>query len=84
MIKVKFFMPVTANDALAVLITEDKDFGELVYRQRLVHLGVVLVRLHGLPSTSKARIVSQAVLQHGSELPNAFTVISPGMVRIRR
>jgi predicted nuclease of predicted toxin-antitoxin system len=72
-----------ANDAQAVLITEDKDFGELVYRQRLVHLGVILVRLHGLASSSKARIVSQAILQHGSEMPGAFSVISPGMVRIR-
>src|SRR5438105_2813097 len=60
-----------ANTTLAVLITEDKDFGELVYRQGLIHLGVVLVRLHGLPSITKARIVSEAITHHGGEMSNA-------------
>ena len=30
-----------------VLITGDKDFGELVYRQKLPHAGVLLLRLAG-------------------------------------
>jgi len=72
-----------ANEHNALLVTEDKDFGELVYRQGLVHLGVVLVRLHGLSSASKARIVSATFIEHESEMTNSFTVISPGMVRIR-
>ena len=33
-----------AADGPAVLVTEDKDFGELVYRRGLAHAGVVLVR----------------------------------------
>ncbi|HET6382614.1 MAG TPA: DUF5615 family PIN-like protein [Armatimonadota bacterium] len=37
-----------ANDERSMLITGDKDFGELVFRQGLVHLGVVLIRLAGL------------------------------------
>lgn len=73
-----------ANNAQAVLVTEDKDFGELVFRQRLIHLGVILIRLHGLPSDAKSHIVAEAVGRHGPEMQNAFTVISPGMVRIRR
>jgi predicted nuclease of predicted toxin-antitoxin system len=31
----------------AVLLTADKDFGELVFRQRLLHSGVVLIRACG-------------------------------------
>jgi len=73
-----------ANQHQAPLVTEDKDFGELVFRQKLVHVGVVLIRLHGLTGQSKARIVSQAFAAHGCEMPARFTVISPGMVRIRR
>jgi len=73
-----------ANAHGALLITEDKDFGELVYRQGLVHLGVVLVRLAGLVSATKGQIVADAITQHESETPNAFTVISPGLVRIRK
>ncbi len=73
-----------ANEQKSVLVTEDKDFGELVYRLGLVHHGVILVRLHGLSSDAKARIVSDALRNHGEEIANAFSVISPGMVRIRR
>jgi predicted nuclease of predicted toxin-antitoxin system len=72
-----------ANEHSALLVTEDKDFGELVYRQRLVHFGVVLVRLHGLSSGTKARMVSGAFARHGLEMADAFSVMSPGMVRIR-
>lgn len=33
-----------ANDAQRLLLTCDKDFGELVFRQRQVHAGVVLMK----------------------------------------
>lgn len=72
-----------ANEQQCLLITVDKDFGELVFRQGLVHRGVVLVRLTGLSARAKAGIVAQAFAERGAELPDCFTVISPGMVRIR-
>ena len=68
----------------AVLLTEDKDFGELVYHGGIAHPGIVLIRLAGLARARRADLVSQAVRDHESELPNAFTVISPGGIRIRR
>lgn len=68
----------------AILITEDKDFGELVFRLKAVHAGVVLVRMHGLTGYEQAERVSQAVQDHGPELLNAFTVISDKRMRIRR
>ncbi|MDH3600690.1 MAG: DUF5615 family PIN-like protein [Candidatus Tectomicrobia bacterium] len=73
-----------ANAQGALLLTEDKDFGELVFRQGLVHTGVVLIRLAGLSSQMKATMVSAVFRDHAAELPDAFSVISPGMVRIRR
>ena len=73
-----------ANEHAALLITEDKDFGELVVRQGLVHFGVVLLRLDGLVVESRAALVSQVLASHGAEMEGAFTVVSPGMVRIRR
>src|SRR6266446_4856328 len=68
---------------VSLLLTCDKDFGELVYRQRLTNSGVVLVRLEGLTAASKASIVSDAMMNHGSEMKEAFTVVSPGLLRIR-
>ncbi len=73
-----------ANEHGALLITEDHDFGELVFRQRLVHLGVVLVRLPGLAPETKAALVSVAISAHAAEMPGNFSVISPGRIRIRR
>ena len=73
-----------ANQNGALLITADKDFGELVFRQKRIHVGVVLVRLANVPSQAKARIVSTVFARHGNELLNAFSVISPERVRIRR
>jgi predicted nuclease of predicted toxin-antitoxin system len=47
-----------ANQHDALLITADKDSGELVFRQGLVNTGIVLVRLAGLSPQAKARVVS--------------------------
>jgi predicted nuclease of predicted toxin-antitoxin system len=41
-----------------VLLTADKDFGDLVFRQRLLHSGVLLVRLAGVGPDMKAGLVA--------------------------
>ena len=68
----------------SILVTSDKDFGELVFRQRLVHSGVVLLRLAGLANATKAENVAEVFRTRAAELIGSFTVISPGQVRIRR
>ena len=73
-----------ANDNGALLLTLDKDFGELVFRQRLVHAGVILIRLAGLHPSTKADVVATAIAEHGAKLLNTFSVISPGSIRIRK
>ena len=73
-----------ANLQSALLLTADKDFGELVFRQKRVHHGVVLIRLLGMLAEVKAEIVADTLRDRAADLPGAFTVISPGMVRIRR
>jgi predicted nuclease of predicted toxin-antitoxin system len=69
-----------ANANNALLITADKDFGELVFRQGLVYRGVILLRLSGLSPETKARIVVDVLHERGDELLDAFSVISPGLV----
>jgi len=73
-----------ANREAALLLTADKDFGELVYRQGRITSGIVLVQLAGLSPTHKADIVSSVLNEHRTELRHAFTVITPGTVRLRR
>jgi predicted nuclease of predicted toxin-antitoxin system len=73
-----------ANREADFLLTADKDFGELVFRRHRISCGVMLVRLAGLVPRRKAEIVAAAVRQHVEELPGAFSVITPGLFRIRR
>ena len=73
----------TANDKNALLLTSDKDFGELVYRLRRISSGVLLMRLAGLSPASKAELVSSVIREHDEQIRNTFTVITPGMVRVR-
>jgi len=47
-------------------LTADKDFGELVFRQRLLHSGIVLIRLAGLKPETKAELVVTAFAGVGS------------------
>ena len=68
----------------AILLTADRDFGDLVFRQGQLTEGVVLIRLAGLPSTMKAELVSAIINQHAKELQQAFSVITPGSFRIRK
>mgnify|MGYP001149274885 CR=1 FL=1 len=73
-----------ANREAALLLTADKDFGELVFGQHRLMPGIVLIRLAGLPPLRKAEIVTSAIKQHGAELPHAFAVITSKVFRIRR
>ncbi len=73
-----------ANARSAILITADKDFGELVFRMRQVSAGIVLLRLAGLAPDAKALLLTGVLREHGVELAGAFTVVWPGAVRIRR
>ncbi|MFO0926180.1 MAG: DUF5615 family PIN-like protein [Gemmataceae bacterium] len=67
-----------------VLLSADKDFGELVYRHRRSHAGVLLLRLAGLDEAVKCDLVSRAVSEQGDELVGAFAVLTADALRIRR
>jgi predicted nuclease of predicted toxin-antitoxin system len=67
-----------------VLVTSDKDFGELVYRQRLPHAGVMLLRLSGLDEEAKCDLVSRAIGESGANLTGAFSVLGGDALRIRK
>ncbi len=56
-----------ANQQEALLLTADKDFGELVFRQGRATCGVILIRLAGVSPDRKAEIVSSALAAHAKE-----------------
>ncbi len=73
-----------AQSSNAILLTADKDFGEIVFRQRRASTGVILTRLHGLRTSNKAEIIADALREYSDEMEGKFVVISPTTVRISR
>jgi len=74
-----------ANELSALLVTSDKDFGELIFQQSLGStFGVVLIRLSGVSVDSKAEIVSEAFYRHEQDFRRSFSVITSGRIRIQR
>ena len=73
-----------SGETSTLLITADKDFGELVFRQGRTYRGVALLRLAGLSNERKAEIVSAAIRDHGLEMEGTFSVIEPTSLRIRK
>lgn len=67
-----------------ILITRDKDFGELVFRLHKLHAGVILIRLEGYTTQERGKIVCTTVKLYLDKLSDAFTVIQPKLVRIRK
>ena len=65
-----------------ILITEDRDFGELVYARGRLSAGVMLVRFHSRARQAKGATVVEAISRLGSRLEDSFTVVEPGRVRI--
>jgi predicted nuclease of predicted toxin-antitoxin system len=71
-----------ALDEKRVLITEDRDFGQLVYAHGNPTAGVILVRFPSSARLAKPATVVEAVARLSSRLKGAFTVVQPGRVRI--
>jgi len=70
------------NDAL--LLTADKDFGELVFRKKMISAGVVLFRVFGISNHEKSVLISNVLRDYGNQLSQSFTVVTPKTIRIRK
>ena len=66
-----------------ILITEDRDFGEMVVRQRLRVGGVILLELDRLSNATEAHTIAEIVSAQADRLVGNLVVIEPGRIRIR-
>lgn len=67
-----------------VLITSDKDSGELVYRERRPHKGVVLLRLENQRREYRVQAVRRLLERYGNRIPGSFVVVTEQKVRFAR
>jgi predicted nuclease of predicted toxin-antitoxin system len=71
-----------ANEEKRILLTEDKDFGWLVFISHAESTGVILVRFPANARQSMAQSVIRVVREQAGNLFNAFVVVQPGHIRI--
>ena len=66
-----------------ILVTMDKDFGELVHKAGMNHHGVLLLRLESATSSEKITVI-QSILEHyGNAIEKNFCVYQNNRLRIR-
>jgi predicted nuclease of predicted toxin-antitoxin system len=73
-----------AYDERRILITNDKDFGEKVYRQGDLHRGVVLLRLDNERSANKIPVLRNLLSEYADRLHDRFVVVTEEQVRFSR
>jgi predicted nuclease of predicted toxin-antitoxin system len=66
-----------------MVITMDKDFGEMVYQAGQLHTGVLLLRLEQATGAEKCRVVADIVTNHADKIVGKFCVYQRGQLRIR-
>ena len=72
-----------AENESRVVITSDKDFGELVYKEKLPHKGVLLLRYEELLPEERIETIVKIISFHRENLENKFSVYQNGKLRIQ-
>ena len=67
-----------------MVITMDKDFGELVYHSGMPHCGVLLLRLEDAVGTRKLQIVKHILETYSHQITNCFCVFQNDRFRIKK
>jgi predicted nuclease of predicted toxin-antitoxin system len=67
-----------------ILITNDKDFGEKVYREGHPHKGVVLLRLEDERADNKISVLQRLLHSYADKLVGRFLVVTETQVRFAR
>ncbi len=65
-----------------ILVTNDKGFGEKVFREGRLHSGVLLLRLGDERPQSKIAALERVLRAFGGKLAGRFAVVTDGSVRI--
>ncbi len=66
-----------------LIVTADKDFGEMIFRDRLNSHGVILLRLYDLPLTERLTRVQEVWSIVESNPSGRFIVVTSKRVRVR-
>jgi len=66
-----------------LIITMDKDFGELVFNSKKPHSGVLLLRMEDANWKQKIEVLSEILKKYSQEIEGKFSVYQDKKLRIR-
>lgn len=64
-----------------ILITNDKDFGEKIYKEKREHKGVILLRLQDQRLLIKIEILEKLLRKYYNQLADNYIVVSETKIR---
>lgn len=73
-----------SNREERVLLTNDKDFGELIFLQRKISAGIVLIRLFSEDTSDKIVLFDKLLEEYSNKLERHFVVLTERRIRIRK
>jgi predicted nuclease of predicted toxin-antitoxin system len=65
-----------------ILITSDKDFGEMIFKNQKKHKGIILIRCQPNNFKQKIIILTKLLANYADKLENNFVVVTNENVRI--
>ena len=71
-----------ANKNNYILITNDSDFGELIFRHKKPHKGIILLRLDDSRPDNKIAVLDKLIKSYEESLNNNFVVVTEKKLRI--
>ena len=70
-----------ARKETRILLTNDKDFGEIVFRQKLAPTGIVLFRVKGQDVREKVKLLKKLLAVYSDKIANHFVVVARDKIR---
>ena len=70
-----------ATDEHWILVTIDKDFGEMIFRERKPHHGVIFMRLSDERSANKIAVLRRLLTSYPDRLSDRFVTVTETKVR---
>jgi predicted nuclease of predicted toxin-antitoxin system len=64
-----------------VILTNDKDFGEKVFRDHYPHHGIIILRLDDERATNKIDVLKHLLSNHAQHLTDRFVVVTEKLIR---
>jgi len=67
-----------------IIITSDKDFGELIFKNKMKHHGILLLKFDDLPFNNRVDAIINILKNYNKYLDNNFCVYHNNKLRIKK